>query len=391
MSLFRQFLAGVLVVAATLAIWIYYVPSARPWLESVGITDLLGIEAQGSETPDAGGGRGFGGGGGVARVIVAAVEEGAVNDIVNSVGDGRAVRSVAIRADATGRIVDIGYPPGSYVEAGSVIFGLDDEAERIARDRAELVLSDARDEFERLSQLEGSGAVTAVRYREAELALKTAELSAREAAFDLERRVIRSPISGWIGIFEIEEGDRVSAQDSLAVITDRSELLIEFRVPERVIGQIATGMRVPIVPLAARSMRLEGVISAIDNQVDRTSRTLRVQATVPNADDLLRDGMAFSVSLELPGVTLPSVDPLAIQWSSDGSFVWAVREDKAVRVPVVIRERSSETVLVEAELAPGELVVTEGVQTLRPGAEVSVVGPEAEAEASAAAAAPSKG
>lgn len=390
MSLFRQFLAGVLVVAATLAIWIYYVPSARPWLESVGLTDLLGIEAQGSETPDAGGGRGFGGGG-AARVIVAAVEEGAVNDIVNSVGDGRAVRSVAIRADATGRIVDIGYPPGSYVEAGSVIFGLDDEAERIARDRAELVLSDARDEFERLSQLEGSGAVTAVRYREAELALKTAELSAREAAFDLERRVIRSPISGWIGIFEIEEGDRVSAQDSLAVITDRSELLIEFRVPERVIGQIATGMRVPIVPLAARSMRLEGVISAIDNQVDRTSRTLRVQATVPNADDLLRDGMAFSVSLELPGVTLPSVDPLAIQWSSDGSFVWAVREDKAVRVPVVIRERSSETVLVEAELAPGELVVTEGVQTLRPGAEVSVVGPEAEAEASAAAAAPSKG
>ncbi|MEQ9037812.1 MAG: efflux RND transporter periplasmic adaptor subunit [Silicimonas sp.] len=390
MSLFRQFLAGVLVVAATLAIWIYYVPSARPWLESVGLTDLLGIEAQGSETPDAGGGRGFGGGG-AARVIVAAVEEGAVNDIVNSVGDGRAVRSVAIRADATGRIVDIGYPPGSYVEAGSVIFGLDDEAERIARDRAELVLSDARDEFERLSQLEGSGAVTAVRYREAELALKTAELSAREAAFDLERRVIRSPISGWIGIFEIEVGDRVSAQDSLAVITDRSELLIEFRVPERVIGQIATGMRVPIVPLAARSMRLEGVITAIDNQVDRTSRTLRVQATVPNADDLLRDGMAFSVSLELPGVTLPSVDPLAIQWSSDGSFVWAVREDKAVRVPVVIRERSSETVLVEAELAPGELVVTEGVQTLRPGAEVSVVGPEAEAEASAAAAAPSKG
>lgn len=391
MSLFRQFLAGVLVVAATLTIWIYYVPSARPWLESVGLTDLLGIEAQGSETPDAGGGRGFGGGGGAARVIVAAVEEGAVNDIVNSVGDGRAVRSVAIRADATGRIVDIGYPPGSFVEAGSVIFGLDDEAERIARDRAELVLSDARDEFERLSQLEGSGAVTAVRYREAELALKTAELSAREAAFDLERRVIRSPISGWIGIFEIEVGDRVSAQDSLAVITDRSELLIEFRVPERVIGQIATGMRVPIVPLAARSMRLEGVITAIDNQVDRTSRTLRVQATVPNADDLLRDGMAFSVSLELPGVTLPSVDPLAIQWSSDGSFVWAVREDKAVRVPVVIRERSSETVLVEAELAPGELVVTEGVQTLRPGAEVSVVGPEAEAEASAAAAAPSKG
>lgn len=156
--------------------------------------------------------------------------EDVVNDAVNAVGDGRAVRSVAIRAKATGRIVNIAYAPGGYVEADSVLFGLDDEAERIALDRAELVLSDAREELARLSQLEGSGAVTAVRSREAQLALKTTGFGVREAAFELERRVIRTPISGWIGILEIEVGDRISAQDSLAVVTDRSELQIDFRV-----------------------------------------------------------------------------------------------------------------------------------------------------------------
>ena len=63
-----------------------------------------------------------------------------------------------------------------------------------------------------------------------------------------------------------------------------------------------------------------------------------------------------------------------MQWSSEGSYVWAVREDKAQRVPVTIRQRDADRVLVDGDLAPGDLVVTEGVQTLRPGAEVAIAG-----------------
>lgn len=388
MSILKQLLIGAVVLCAALAIWVLYVPSAQPFLERVGILQLLGRDAA-APGQAATNRRGFGGG--ATQVIVTEVEPGVVNDVVTSIGDGRALRSVSVRSETTGRITSIGYRPGTFVEKNSVVFRLDDEAERIAYDRAQLVLSNAQDELARLSQLEGTGAVTAVRFRDAELAVRTAELGLREATFDLERRVIRSPISGWIGILEAEEGDRVSAQEVLAVITDRSELMIDFRVPERVIGQIERGMEVDIVPLAMDRMQIAGVISAIDNQVDRASRTLRLQATIPNPDDLLRDGMAFSVRLRLPGETLPSVDPLAIQWSSAGSFVWAVRDGTAVRVPVVIRERNSDNVLVEADLEVGEKIVTEGVQTLRPGAEVQIVGPAEDADATAAAILPSRG
>ena len=76
--------------------------------------------------------------------------------------------------------------------------------------------------------------------------------------------------------------------------------------------------------------------------------------------------------MTFPGETLLAVDPLSLQWSSDGAFVWTVRDGKAARVPVDIRQRNSDTVLVEAELTPGETIVIEGVQNLRPGSDVLV-------------------
>jgi RND family efflux transporter MFP subunit len=130
----------------------------------------------------------------------------------------------------------------------------------------------------------------------------------------------------------------------------------------------------PIVarPLGLATASLAGEIHAVDNVVDRLSRTLRVKGRLANEGDDLRAGMSFAVTLRFPGEKLPAVDPLAVQWSSEGSFVWAVRDGTAARVPVVIRQRDVDRVLLEADLAPGDEVVIEGVQTLRPGAEVAV-------------------
>ncbi len=381
MAMLRQLLLAAVVIAGTLALWITYVPSAAVWLERTGLLDTLGIEmAAAAEPEESGPTRG----GGATQVITAEVTQGTLNDRVTAVGDGRALRSVTVRSEATGFIREIAFDAGSYVEQGSVMVRLDDEAEQIALERARLMLTDAQDELERLSSLQNSGAVTTVRIREAELALRNAELEIRQAEFDLAQRVIRAPIAGWIGILEVEQGDRVSAEDELAVLTDRSQLLIDFRVPERVIGQLKPGMSVQLSPLANRGQVLTGEVATIDNVVDRASRTLRVQARIDNDDDRLREGMAFSVVLHFEGEEYPAINPLSVQWSAEGSFVWAVRDGKAQQVPIVIRQRNSDSVLVEADLATGDQIVTEGVQTLRPGSEVSVSNAAAPGDASAA-------
>lgn len=373
MSFFKQSLLGLVVVAITLALWIYYVPSAAPLLDRLGVYSALGIEPAKPEEK-AGRAGGFGGGGPV-QVIVAEVTEAELSDRITAIGDGRSVRSVTVRSEAAGRIEAVEFPAGSYVEENAVFLRLDDEAERIAVERARLVLADAKAELNRITQLEGTGTVPAVRFQEAELALRTAELERQQAEFNLAQRVIRAPVSGWIGLLDIEVGSRVGAQDALALITDRSQILIDFRVPERVTGQLSIGTPIEVTSLAQPDRVMAGKISAIDNIVDRNSRTLRVQGIVENDGDRLRSGMAFSVALSFPGNRYPQVDALALQWSSAGSYVWVVRDGKAARVPVVIQQRNSDTLLVEADLVPGDLVVTEGVQSLKPGAEVRVAAP----------------
>ncbi|XDA99410.1 efflux RND transporter periplasmic adaptor subunit [Sulfitobacter sp. LCG007] len=376
MSLLRQALLSLAVLALALFVWISYVPAALPLLDRIGALKLLGIDPSsraGSEE-EAAASRERADGGGAIPVIVSQVLERTVADRVTAIGDGRALRSVTVRSEAVGRITEIALEPGSRVEAGDVIVRLDDEAESIAEERARIMLENARDEADRITRLEDTGAVTEVRAREAQLALRTAELELRQTRFDLEQRRILAPISGWVGIVDVEVGDRIAAQEAIVTITDRSRILIDFRVPERVIGQMRPRMPVEVTPLGIRDLTLQGEISAIDTIVDRASRTLRVQGSVNNDEDRLRVGMAFSVALTFPGETLRAVDPLALQWASDGAFVWAVRDGAAQRVNVRIRQRNSDIVLVEGDLAHGELVVTEGVQNLRPGAQVAIEG-----------------
>ncbi|QFT62656.1 efflux RND transporter periplasmic adaptor subunit [Roseivivax sp. THAF30] len=378
MSLIRQLLLSGAALAAALYLWIAYVPAAQPMLDRLGVLELLGVEMQDASASSGDGGRGFGGS---TRVVSAEVEERMIEDRVTAIGDGRAIRSVTVRSEATGLITDLPITAGQPVEAGDLVAQLDDEAEQIALERAKLILEDARVDEDRISQLRGSGAISEVASREAQLTLRTAELAEREAAFDLERRQVLAPISGVVGIVDVEVGERIGSQEPIVTITDRSVILIDFRIPERVVNRVDLGMTVDVSPLGLEDTVLEGEISAVDTVVDRTSRTLRVQARVENTDDRLRAGMAFSVALSFPGETLVSIDPLALQWSSEGAFVWAVRDGKAERVDATIRQRDSDAILVDADLEPGERIVIEGVQTLRPGAEVEMIDDAAAAQA----------
>lgn len=380
MDLIRQGVLGGVAVAAAVVIWAVYVPAAAPVLDRVGIYDLLGLETP-TDAPAGGTDRR----GGETRVAVQQAQEGQINATVSAIGDARAMRSVTVRAEATGMIRDLAVESGGYVTEGMLIVQLDDDAEQIALERAHLMVTDTTGDLDRLRQLEASGAVTSVQLREAELAVRSADLALRQAQLDMERRRVTAPIDGWVGLIEIGQGDRVTAQDDIAVITDRSSIRIDFRVPERYVGQIDIGKTLTAAPLANRDAVLIGEIVALDNQIDRASRTLRVQGQIDNTGDRLRAGQAFAVSLSFAGETLPGVNPLAVQWSSEGSFVWVVRDDTATRVPVVIRQRGSDMVLVEGALEVGDRVVTEGVQTLRDGAAVTVVDTSDEGAATAAA------
>ncbi|MFZ9199399.1 MAG: efflux RND transporter periplasmic adaptor subunit [Paracoccaceae bacterium] len=342
-------------------------------LQSLGFG---GAEEKAATKPAQGGGWGGGQGGARSATTVTALPpgEGQIADRVSAIGDGQALRSVAVVAESPGQVIEMRTRSGQKVQAGDVLLQLDSEAETIALERARLMQEDAVARLERARLLQISGTGTDVQLREAELEVRQADLELREAEYDLAQRRIVAPMSGWIGIIDAEIGARIGPQTEIARVDDRSALLVEMRLPERMVGRVAVGDLITAEALAGGFGVVEGRISAIDNRVDPASRTLRVQAELPNPDDRLRAGMAFAMTLDLPGASAPAVDPLSVQWSREGAYVWVVREGKATRLPVRIAQREAERVLVEAAFEPGDLVVIEGVQAVRPGAEVEVRG-----------------
>jgi RND family efflux transporter MFP subunit len=371
MKLWQQAVAAAFLVAGTGLVWAHYMPAAAPLLARIGLG--TGAPATAQEAP----GR-FGGGGPVA-VAGVPVSEGRAFDRIAAIGDGRARRSVVVTPRASGRLEAIAVEAGARVSTGQVIARLDSDLEALELERAVLVRRDAEATLERIEQLQARGAATDVQGSDARLALERARIEERDAELALERRTITAPIEGVIGILPVEVGQQVAADDEITTIEDRSSLIVDFRVPERVVQSLEIGMPVAMTALARPDLVLEGRISALDNRIDQQSRTLRVQATLPNEGDRLRPGMAFSIALSLPGETFPAVDPLAIRWGGEGSYVWVERDGRAERLPVRIVQRNAESVLVVADFRPGERVVTEGVQRLRIGGEMRFIGdPEPE-------------
>jgi RND family efflux transporter MFP subunit len=380
MSLWKQAILALAVLGIAVVMAGLFVPGAQPLLARVGLLaplERIGLIQGAADAPAGGGGGGGGawsggGSGGPATVIAQEPTLREMRDTVTAIGTARGVRSVTIAAEVAGQITALNLASGTQVTAGTVLATLDTQAAAIALDRARLMLDDAQATSDRVARLARSGTATDLQKQEAALALKTAELALRDAEFELSRHSLVAPISGWVGLLGVEVGDRVTPGQEITVIEDRTSLIVEFRVPERLASRLAIGDAVSASPLSGSGAAIAGQISALDNRVDEANRSLAVQASIPNADDALRAGMALKVSLDFPGESHPAVDPLAIQWGADGAYVWVARQGKAARAAVSILQRNSDAVLVQADFQPGDLVITEGVQSLRPGAEVTI-------------------
>ena len=307
-------------------------------------------------------------------VVTAPVSTGRINDRVNAIGDGVARRSVTVVPLSSGIITRVNVAAGDRVEAGAVLAEPDSDAERIARDRAELAAQMAKQKLGRYEQLVNTKTVSAVQLDETRNDYEIAQLELRDADVKLDRRRIIAPIAGIVGIVPVEVGDYVTTQTEVATLDDRSQILVDFWVPERFASVINPGAPVEAIAIALPGKQFTGSVEAVASRVDPDSRTLQIRAGFDNARDELRPGMSFKVTMHFPGDTFPAVNPLAIQWSSDGAFVWKEREGVAVKTPVRIVQRNSDWVLVDGELASGEPLVIEGVQSLREGARLRIAG-----------------
>lgn len=371
MPIWKQLIVCIALLALGAAAWLFFVPGSRETLASMGIgTAPATTEATAPAAgPSGGAGRRAGGGGGVVTVPVTTAT---INDRLQAIGTGRAAASVAVTPFASGRLTEILVRSGSTVESGDIVARLDSQSENIVAQRARLALEDAEARLERVNQLRTSNTASQVQVTEAQLGLENARLELADAELALDRRAIEAPISGVVGILPVSVGNYVTTSTEIASIADRSSILIDFWAPERYAGAIEVGAPIEASLVARPTEVFRGEISAIDNRVDSESRTLRVEATIENPSDALRAGMSFQVRMSFPGETYPAVDPLTVQWGTDGAFVWAVEDGVARRVPVRVVQRNTDSILIAAEVEPGMQIVSEGIHLVREGGDVRI-------------------
>jgi RND family efflux transporter MFP subunit len=380
--LIRQFLASLIILAAAGLAWLFLVPGAPETLASYGVVLPFGppVQDEADRGPNGPGGPRQGGfGGRTTNVVTSEVVMATINDTLHAIGEGTPARSVTVMSPSAGTLAEVLVRPGQTVAAGDVIARFDSAAEQIEYDRALLAAEDAAATLQRTRGLASSNVVANTALTAAELADANAQLALRNAELALQRRTITSPIAGSVGLIRVTPGNYVGAQTAVTTIDDTSAILVDFWVPERYVAALSPGMQVDVSAVALPGQDFTGDITAVDNRIDPASRTLQIQAEIPNPDGVLRAGMSLSVSLAFPGEEYPAVNPLAILWSAEGSYVWKYEDGTATRVMAEIVQRNSDGVLVRADLQPGDAIIAEGILQLSEGTPVTVLdGPGAQ-------------
>lgn len=305
------------------------------------------------------------------RAIVEPLQFENVRTRVEAVGTSRALRSIELHPATSGEVTAVTFEPGQRVSSGDVLVALDDREERLAVQLAEVRLEDAQRLYDRYQRSADSGAVLPTTLDAARTAVESARIELDRAAVALDYRTIEAPFAGYVGITEVDPGDRINPDTLITTLDDRSDLLVSFEVPEALTGDLTVGDDVEVATWNSRSPTAFGEVVDIGSRIDPVTRTFVARARVGNEADRLRPGMSFRVSMNLEGTPYPVVAETGVQWGADGAYIWTVVDGKAKRVPVSIIQRQQGQVLVDGDLDEGDLIVVEGIQRMREGVDVS--------------------
>jgi len=201
----------------------------------------------------------------------------------------------------------------------------------------------------------------------------------------IAQKLIRAPFSGQLGVRQIEVGQYLNPGAAIVTLTDMSMLYVNFTLPSEMRAQISVGQRVNVTSDGYPDRSFAAKITTIEPQISPDTRTIAVQATMPNPNDALLPGMFVDAAVVLPPQPGTMVVPeTAVEYTLYGDSVYVIRPDgtgadgkpvlKAFRTPVKTGLRWDDKVAILSGLKPGEQVVAAGQVKLQNGVQVAITG-----------------
>jgi multidrug efflux system membrane fusion protein len=332
------------------------------------------------------------------------VEKRDVPRILEAVGNVEAFSSVQVKSQVGGLIVEVPVQAGQEVEAGQLLFRLDPRPfdAAVAEARAGLthnqaLLEKARQDLVRYTTLMKQDVIS----REAFDLVATAEKTIRAdiekdhaaiqtAELNREYSEIRAPVAGKLGDILVRTGNVIKANDerTLVVINSLRPAEVQFTVPERRLPDILELLNkgpliVEVLPEGDHGGSIPGRVTAVNNEVDRTTGSIRLHALFPNEDNRLWPGQFVRVTVVLATLKdVPVLPEKAVQEGISGPYVYLAAPDpeagegryRVTPVSVVSEQGPGDLRVVTSGLAPGDIVVSEGQLGLAPGAAAVDIG-----------------
>lgn len=330
-------------------------------------------------------------------VGAASVKQGSFDVHLFALGTITPLNTVLVRSRVDGPIIRVAFEEGQMVEAGDLLVEIDPRpfeiqltlaSGNLARNQA--LLENARLDLARYRKLLEQDSIARQQVdtqeslqRQYEAAVQTDQGAIANAKLQLAHSRIVAPISGRVGLRQVDPGNIVRAADTngIVVITQLQPIGVVFPIPEdslpRVMKRLRSGDRIPIDAFdrAQKEKLGSGRLLTADNQIDTATGTVKLKGEFPNADRTLFPNQF--VNVRLPLETLPKATILpsaAIQRGSAGTFVYVVKDDMTVAVtPVKLGPVQGETSTVESGVAAGAKVVVDGADRLRDGSKVELV------------------
>ena len=318
-----------------------------------------------------------------AQVSAAEVKTEAIPRFATGIGSVSAVHQVTINPEVGGRVTKIFFEPGATVKAGDPLVQLNDAPEHgdLASYEAQARLNEI--EVQRSNQLAQRQFASReiVDQRQSQLEQARAMIIKTEAL--IAQKLIRAPFSGQLGMRQIEVGQYLTPGARIATLTDLSTLYINFTLPSQMRAQISVGQRVNVTADAFPGRTFNAEITTLEPQISADTRTMTIQATMPNPDDALLPGMFVNAAVVLPPQPDMMVLPeTAVDYTLYGDSVYVIHEDgkgakgdailKAVRTPVKTGARWGNNVTILDGLKPGDRVIAAGQVKVQNGAQVAI-------------------
>jgi len=369
-----------------------------PWIAALAVGALLLyvlMSRRGTAADAAARAGKKGGAGRTIPVTVATARTGDFGVYITGLGTVTPIATVTVRGRVDGQIINVAFREGQLVRAGDLLVEIDPrpfevqlmQAEgQLAKDEA--ALKNANIDLERYRVLMEQDAIPRQQLdtqiatvNQDEAALKSDAAQVASAKLNLVYCRITAPVSGRVGLRLVDVGNMVHAADStgLVVITQLQPITVLFTVSAdrlpAVEQQLAAGRRL-VTDAYDRDLKNKlatGWLMAVDNQIDQTTGTVRMKASFPNEKMELFPNQFVNARLQVDTLKNAVLVPTAaIQRSPQSTFVYVVKPDSTVDLrSVEVQLTEGDETSVKSGLAPGDIVVTDGVDKLQPGSKVA--------------------